>query len=470
MSQRRPDVYDDPNNRRSQSHTSKRYQKKNNYQDFFESQDIWKNLDRIRYSYKHSDKIIKHSYLLLPFEKIIDFKTIQTCISKLHDYVDEDTLKLQHVLTVDNTTSGCIILKNFTVLDCCLTLIVIVNLLSQRFTKSLNKDYFTIPNDAILKCKFYVVANCRFPKNQFPQNNRKIHSDFRLLTSDFNNLNKFKEVHISTTTHTSLTYYMDGLAEFISELIFGKYPNNISRFLSILLWGYNKQLRFSLSEVYYSENELLDNAELKENNKMVEQSKKNLDKFKTTLKEYNYANDLKPKEGNVTETVKESTRTSIIGTNSKDTATQNRYFANRGTDNGRDYTNMSQNPSNKPGFLTQEQIKEHCIANIDASKDIVKTKSPYEIFKMYIKIPKLKYIDMIYQNLNDLRAKTNCNIVVLNLNNLHESEPWFNSLKLASYTSITQFPHPSTVRVVSIGGVSEYVLTVLDLITEMMQT
>ncbi|CAI4355132.1 CIC_collapsed_G0011100.mRNA.1.CDS.1 [Saccharomyces cerevisiae] len=119
--------------------------------------------------------------------------------------------------------------------------------------------------------------------------------------------------------------------------------------------------------------------------------------------------------------------------------------------------------------MTQDEIKQHCIGTIKASMDAVKKKSSYQILKTYVRCPRQNYIDIVYQNLNDLRSKTNCNIVVLNLNNLHESQMWLESLNTTNYTSFAQAPHPSTIRVISIGGVGEYIVKALELILNILE-
>lgn len=292
--------------------------------------------------------------------------------------------------------------------------------------------------------------------------------NFKVLKSSASTLPNFDEIRISTNAGKSLSHFIQGLANLLSDIKFGKYPRSITNLICNLLWNPEKQLSFGLSEMRYLQSGLQNPNTMSEYNKTLAQSQKELVRYKEQLVEYTISltrdkSAMNNQTGN------------LQGGNANSTSSAsgniNRGNINRETNSDQNNNaNAQKEQFNKPGFQSQDDIKEHCVATISASKEVVTSKNPQEIFKMYIRVPKLKYTDIIYQNLNDLRNKTKCNIVVLNLNNLHESEAWLASLDVAKYTSVVQPPHPSTVRVVSIGGVSEYILTTLDLISDIMKS
>ncbi|SMN20917.1 similar to Saccharomyces cerevisiae YDR240C SNU56 Component of U1 snRNP required for mRNA splicing via spliceosome [Maudiozyma saulgeensis] len=457
-------------NRKAQGTLGRRYNKKNIYQDHFESQDIWKNLDRIRHSNRLAGKTIKNSYLCLRLQKKSDLTLLTNCIEELHKYIEHDTLELQK----QSESTAILILKKFSILDCCLTLAVISNLTSGRTLNPAGKSYFTVPNDIELNCSMFVFSNFKHVRSR--QRYSRENSNFNISISPISLVQNISEIRISTSAGKNLPTFMQGLANFVSELKFGKHLQGIDKYISKCLGNPRKRLTLGLAGLRFPAQDMFDPSELEINRQLLSQSKERFTKYKADIQKYKESllqTSTETSVGNVgsvskTETTTYNNTNAIVQSNDSSRFESKKEIIN--LDHTRGTSTSHQLHPEKRGFLTQEQIKEHCIANISASRDIVKSKDGNEIFKMYIRIPKLKYIDMIYQNLNDFRSRTNCNIVVLNLNNLAESEPWLASLDLGKYTSITQSPHPSTVRVVSIGGVSEYILNTLDLISDIMKS
>ncbi|CAD1783312.1 similar to Saccharomyces cerevisiae YDR240C SNU56 Component of U1 snRNP required for mRNA splicing via spliceosome [Maudiozyma barnettii] len=454
-------------NRKTQGTLGKRYNKKSAYSDHFESQDIWKNLERIRHSNHLAGKTIKNSYICLLLQKKLDITLLTNCVDELHKYIEHDTLELQK----QNESTAILILKNFSILDCCLTISVISNLTSGRSLSSLSKSYFTVPNDIELNCTLFFFSNFKHSKSRLRYSKENI--DFRVSIAPFGLVQKISEVHISTSAGKTLSHFMQGLANFISEIKFGKHPQRIDRYITTRLANYRKILILNMSGLRFPEHDMFDPTELEKNRQLLTRSQESLSEYKVNIQKYKkslVSTSIETKAGNTAN----AEPSQNVNAHSMAQSNGSIRFDLKNENNNIDHTQVTtttyQAFPEKRGFLSQDQIKEHCIANISASRDVVKNKDGNEIFKMYIRIPKLKYIDMIYQNLNDLRNQTNCNIVVLNLNNLAESEPWLASLDLAKYTSVTQPPHPSTVRVVSIGGVSEYILNTLDLISGIMKS
>ncbi|KAG0668906.1 hypothetical protein C6P45_004256 [Maudiozyma exigua] len=462
MSQRRGEVM----TRKSPGSAGKRYNKRGTYSDHFESQDIWKNLDRIRHSDKLAGKAIRNSFICVKFQQNINLKIMKDCITELHKYIEQDTLELKQIKHEGNDRY-MLILKNFTVLDCCLSLVVISNLISGNVSKSSRNLFLTIPIEPELSCTIFILSSCKYIKNRYMFH--RDNANFKVSTSTISTIPNLKEIRISTAAGKSLSHFIQGLANLLSDIKFGKYPRNISNSICSILWNPERQLSFGLSEMRYLQNGLQNPDAMLAYNRTLTQSQKELDIYRKELREYT-----KSLTRDKSETTSQSGVVQNVNTNSETSVLNgkvNRANVSRETsDNQNGNGNARNEQFNKPGFLSQDDIKEHCIATISASRDSVMSKNPQEIFKMYIRVPKLKYTDIIYQNLNDLRNKTKCNIVVLNLNNLHESEQWLESLDIKKYTTVVQLPHPSTVRVVSIGGVSEYILTTLDLISDIMKS
>lgn len=461
MSQRRGEVM----NRKPPGSSGKRHIKRGTYSDQFESQDIWKNLDRIRHSNKLAGKPIRNSFLCMKFPKHADSSVINDCIAELHKYIEKDTLELKQT-KYDGNDRYLLILKNFTILDCCLSIVVISNIISGNVSSSSRNSYFAIPIESELSCTVLILSNCKYIKNRYMFH--RDNTNFKILASPASSIPNFKEIRLSTNAGESLSHFIQGLANLLSDIKFGKYPRNVSNSLGNTLWNPERQLSFGLSEMKYLQSDLQNPNTILEYNRTLSQSQKELARYKEKLVEYTKSLTRNKSENtNQTGNVQNANtnQTSSVNGNVERVNTIRETSGNQ-NNNG----NEQKEQFNKPGFQSQDDIKEHCIATISASRDIVTSKSPQEIFKMYIRVPKLKYTDLIYQNLNDLRNKTKCNIVVLNLNNLHESETWLASLDVAKYTPVVQPPHQSTVRVVSIGGVSEYILTTLDLISDIMKS
>ncbi|CCD24168.1 Snu56p NDAI_0C05090 [Naumovozyma dairenensis CBS 421] len=467
----------------------RRYQ----YSDIFESQDIWKNLDRIRAFHKNAEILIKNSCIFIDISPKADLDDIKLCLKKLNKFVSSK--ELQFHKSKDETFSSFITLQNFNILDCCLVLPILFALKSKASLRPLNRDFFKIPIDIPIGGTVYIHRNCKTEILRTQTQN----TDIKFNVSEISQISNFKELHMNLPANKSLTHFMNAIVSFFSNAKFGKRADNISKRFAVALKGNEKRLKFGLSETSFiaNGNGLFDmNLLMKSNIPIIETSEKNIANFVNTLKEYD--NPTKPATLNTTvdrdlskqniKTVDSQTQRTQTAAQyqaqqqqrlqtDKQQATTSRYGTATSTINLsttqesrlRHPADGTQQLSERPNFMTQEQIKEHCLATLKAAESYVKSKSLYQILKLYIKCPRRDYIDQVYQNLNDLRSTTNCNIVVLNLNNLHESDTWFSTLDVSKFTSFVQQPHQSTVRVVSIGGVGEYILKALEAISKIME-
>lgn len=462
--------------------TTKRQRKQ--HAELFESQDLWKNLDKVRTNNPHSDTILKNSYLFIPIFIQTDISDIKLCIEALHEYIASEKVQL-HISKNDNPQVAYVSLKDFNILDCCLVLSVMFAFKNKKWVMTHTKSSFTIPKNINLAGSFYLPSNCTsISKSELP-------SMVNISESKYNSILHFREFFISSSNNKSLTHFINCVSSFFSHLRFGKSSTIICTQFQKSFLRHQADLSLNLQESSLPKEIMFDRTLLtKTNLPLVEKSKANLLKYARDLVAYN-------NESHATNTANnEKLQQAKAGTNNEPLkniqtkeeqqqsttsyerdATSSRYSSSAnnklGTatsiERGR-FADKGANATNAPNFMTQEQIKKHCVATIRASMDVLKTKSPYQIFKTYVKCPRQTYIDMVYQSLNDLRSQTNCNIVVLNLNNLHESKPWFDSLDVSKYTEFVRQPHPSTVRVVSIGGIGEHMVKALQLVSKIMDS
>lgn len=415
-----------------------KFSKRGRKQDVIEQQDIWKNLDGIRTQNTKSESIIPNSYLYIPI--FSEPKDYEPCIDALHEHVDSSKLKLQ--LCDDCVIPGYVCLQGFSLLDCCLVISIIFGYKNKRWISPEDSgDFFTIPKGLNVSGTFYLPSSCTgYSARDIPN----------LRESQFQTHYNFKEYYISST---SLSQIFQSLVAFFRGIKFGK-PGKVTSFhFSKTLNQIYQTIDLSVRELPFSREDLYNPKSLaKLNLPSIEKSKNNLQSYAQELIKYNFSLEPTSSPPN-----KNGGQTTITHSSSRQStpSRSNSSFAN---------ANHTTSHGSRPNFMTQDQIKQHCIGTVKASQEVVRAKSPYQILKTYVKCPRQGYIDQVYQNLNDLRAQTNCNIVVLNLSNLHESRPWFDSLDVSRFTTYTQQPHPSTVRVVSIGGVGEHVQQALELI------
>ncbi|GAV54736.1 hypothetical protein ZYGR_0AS00580 [Zygosaccharomyces rouxii] len=412
--------------------------KKGRKHEVFESQDIWKNLDKIRTQNTKAGSTIPNSCLFVPI--FSDPGNFVPCINALHKYVDSGKLKLQ--LCDDCVIPGYVCLQGFSLMDCCLVISILFGYKNKRwFAPNDSQDFFTVPKGLNVSGTFYLPSSCT------GYNVRNVPN---LRESQFQTHYNFKEYYISST---SLSQTIQSLMTFFHDIKFGKSSRVTSTYFSKALNQIYQTLDLSMRELPFMGEGLYNPTSLtKINLPSIEKSKNNLQRYAQELIKYN--SSLEPTSSPSSKNERQATATH--STTRQGTPSRTNSSVGSGS-------NTAAHGS-RPNFMTQDQIKQHCVATVKASQEVVKAKSPYQILKTYVKCPRQGYIDKVYQNLNDLRAQTNCNIVVLNLNNLHESRPWFDSLNVSKFTTYAQQPHPSTVRVVSIGGVGEHVQKALELI------
>ncbi|EJS42322.1 snu56p [Saccharomyces arboricola H-6] len=450
----------------------------------FHSFDIWKNLDKVRSTRKDATQIIKNSLLILPVRTQAK-QQFEECMNELHKYISKDILQcnMQRAREGENALFY-VVLKGFSILDSCFVLSVLLALQKRFWVASSEKSYFRVSKNINLTGSFYLPKNIERGKGHILTSYRREFSTSSIVEVSFNDVPNFQQFHIEAC---HVDKFMNELSNFISQIEFGKCEGSVTdRFQREYKRNYS-QISLAVYELPLIGDGLFDmKSYINKTRPIIETSKTQMEKHVTELKAYNEINDiegaLSPQSQQPLPSSSSSNTTSQskgfqAGAVSYQSQSQ-KYSAGKPT-NALKSSNRYAGPNNqingrnteglKPGFMTQEEIKRHCIATVKASMDTVKKTSSYQILKTYVRCPRQNYIDIVYQSLNDLRSKTNCNIVVLNLNNLHESQPWLESLNVADYSAFSQQPHPSTVRVISIGGVGEYIVKALELVLDILE-
>lgn len=441
------------------------------------SQGIRRSLQRLKIKNTDIEATIKHSHLFIELTRD-QFEICQKYMGQLFEVISDKKLKLNQS---EEFSIFYLRLINFNPLDYCLLLSFVFENLAKMWIYSKDvEDPWSISKDVPIRGSFYVYKNCEFVATEDTKRKqqRKKLSRFEITQSKFNILNGFQEIFVK---NDDSTIFIDELAGSLNSLHFRGIPQQTEAIFFNSLKDKNCALKINICEFPLITKGLISSEDdLKFNYPIIEKSKKELGAYAKKLLEYNEQKKSGQPESK-TEVHQQSETTQKQKAQSKQAHSYSqqrsqktnsgelRYNGNRTQQDERYSSSNTHYNDKKPGFMTQEQIKEYCFATIRASMDTVNSKSPYQILKTYVKCPRQYYIDLVYQNLNELRSRTNCNIVVLNLNNLHEASAWFDSLNVAPYTKLSNVPHPSTVRVVSIGGVGEHNLKALQLVWKLME-
>ncbi|CCH62336.1 hypothetical protein TBLA_0H00430 [Henningerozyma blattae CBS 6284] len=453
-----------------------------------------------------------------------NFKNIRNCINQLYRFIPKDKLTLHFPI---NNKFGPIYLqlKNFNYSECCMVITIILSFKNKKWVAPNRISDLSIINsydektnylnlNSILMENISLAGSIYLPKNIILEDmtnvkDKDIEKDWIkfIKPCKFENLMSFKEFYVKFSINKNYFYFMINLVNFFKRIKFGHIKKYINQTFKNEIYSYAGILKLNVYEVPYIGQDLFDmNRLIKINKPLIENSKNNLVTYINDLIEYdtniiseeNPINQIATKPSKSGKVLNQHVKSIPNSNNQRQSATRNtnttinttqsrqldrninqqqpqRYNSGTNT-NQRNYpvgqrygtsNNVNnQLQPNRPAshFMTQDQIKEHCQSTVKASMHSIKSKSLYQIIKAYVKCPRHKYADIIYQNLNDLRGKSNCNIVILHLNNLHESINWFQTLDVSKYTQHIQQPHQSTVRVISIGGTAKDILTALDLI------
>ncbi|SCU86964.1 LAME_0D08262g1_1 [Lachancea meyersii CBS 8951] len=365
-------------------------------------------------------------------------------------------------------------IQDFSALDLALVLGFVFGNRGKQWVREGATDPVHVAREVPIRGNFYVHKSCGIA----PETS-KIRDG--LTIAKFVELRDFTEIFVNCYGTGTL---FESVCRLTKRLKFQKSAPRVKQEFPIRFRDLKSKRAIAMTTVPFLERGILMDSEAlsKINRPVVEKSKTALNTFIEAVRRHNEVSSPATNQESVATprltsqtpgpAKKAGTSTSRYGglTRTDQTATRNNAVRSV---NGDGRTLDAQSRTSSASYLNQEQIQDYCVASVKASIDTVKSKSPYQILKTYIKCPRQHYVDLVYDNLHDLRSKTNCNVVVMNLNNVHESATWFGSLDVAKYTKeskIVSVPHPSTVRVVSIGGIGEHNLEALKLLLNLLET
>lgn len=224
--------------------------------DKFESQDIWANLDRIKKTRSSSDKIIKNSILFIDPPQN---KFIKDSINFLSKYISPSKLHYSKIKDRYYVT-----LEKFTPLDCCLVLPILLSSKDKIWIQPYNKDFTQISKDLHLSGSIFVPQNCYWTKDNMVKESLLTSTNFTVNESKISKLSSFREFYLKLHNSTSLTYFLNGILDFISSLNFGKNPSkSIKKQFGIVLNSYYNNLNLHIMETSLIRSALFDIVRVK---------------------------------------------------------------------------------------------------------------------------------------------------------------------------------------------------------------
>ncbi|AMD20999.1 HEL282Cp [Eremothecium sinecaudum] len=400
------------------------------------TQSIWKSLPRLRERETDIDNTIKssHVFLILSNEEKLYLKKFIKDISEVIDskkYVFHER---------------CVELRNFHIMDCCVFLAFVMINLNKFWRKSNENDSCSIIKPFLLRCSIFIHQSCQV---KAPIPSRK--TSFQSQLAHVSKVPGFKQIEFRSNDLKDL---MSGILHQVSNWKFQPPKGSLHKEFADVLSVEKSRLTSAILQLPFFDKVMNLEMAAASNALVIEESKKRLQEHAIKLQEYN---DLvvvqKPKN---TEEAKpqasENSRPSRhIGASGASSSTS-RYQGSVNTHTATDGSTYFHDRKQNSNYVSADDIRKYCIATVDASMDVVAGKSASQITRAYVKCPRT-LVDILYQKLTDIRSESNCNIVILNMQTVHESTAWFDKLNVQEYSRVS--PPPSTVRVVSIGGVGE---------------
>ncbi|AGO10341.1 AaceriABL114Wp [[Ashbya] aceris (nom. inval.)] len=393
------------------------------------TQSIWKCLPRLSEHEMDIDNAIKHSRLFIRLSSE-EQKHLRTIITAINDVIDAEKYAF-HTHSIE--------LRNFHITDCCVLLAFIMINLNKLRRGMGGTDYCSITKPFYLRCSVYVHRTCQVV--QMPTANKK--TTFRRQLVRLPAVCAFKQVEFQSADLKDL---MQGILQQVSAWRFRPSPTHLHREFASALILQREQVANELAPMPVLTSLIDMGLVASQNSAALEQTQRALEDHAQRLLLHNEqitvaaAEEVKPQ-------ATDSKPSRYSGMPTKGANSRYQGVPARASQHG-GFQDRKQNP----GFLSMRDITEYCIATIKATMEIVATKSAYQITRVYVKCPK-SCVDLLYQKLADLRTESSCNIVVLNIQTVHESTSWFDTLNMERHTPIV--PPPSTLRVVSIGGIGE---------------
>lgn len=399
------------------------------------TQDIWKSLPRLTRLELDIEKTIAYSKLFITLSNE-DYKYLKTIIKDIGEVINDDKYVFHE---------SWIELRNFHVMDCCIFIsFLMINL--NRATRNLNQtNSCEIQKPFFLRHSVYAHKSCKV--NVAPQNKK---TTFRAAMCHVSGLPNFKQVAFQSTDLKDL---MSGIAHQLSNWKFCPVKCKISKEFGTAILESKNRLSIALYRLPFLDKQLSLDPITTENTTAIQESNQRLTGFIKRIHDYNNVvtiRDLKDKKDSKPLSQEPAKFPRYSGT----TRTSNTAMKHQNSGNAYPSTFNQHHHDRKPrnGYVSNKEINLYCIATVDASMDVLAAKSASQITRIYIKFPRI-LIDLLYQRLSELRNNSNCNIVILKMQTYHESIPWFESINVEKYCTIV--PPPSTIRVISVGGIGE---------------
>ncbi|CDO92372.1 unnamed protein product [Kluyveromyces dobzhanskii CBS 2104] len=379
---------------------------------------------------------------------------------------------LKRALELDNVSlhETFIELTAFTLLEGCVAITAILNYLRNVLIKPSNDiKYWEIDSTSLLRGSILVhksvkveqsdtVSDLLFRKAVKPK-------PFKCQLASVISIPQFKEVYLEAD---SLSDWMVGLLNSLANCRFRPIRGSVTDLLEKNITLDRQRLMSSMSELPFLK-ELFDPALLAMKNKhLIDADHKNLEAFMTELQEHNNRELTVTSKSSTDSKAKHGAAVSSTNLRSKAGTTASRYKAGNSVPNKINERRIQKNPAARvPQYpaVSAQDINRSCLAIIKASISKVAEKSSFQIIKSYVKFPKSQ-LDLIHDNLEHIKSKTNCNMVILNLQTVHESTTWFQQLPIDSKID----PSPSSTRVLSVGGVGGKCKLALQMVLALLET
>lgn len=431
------------------------------------NQDIWSLLSKVTQSKKLEriklDESIKASQIFVRITKS-EYLKLPLFVSDLKRTLDSEIIVLH---------PSFIELKSFSLLQACIVLTAIINHLHNLSSSTSASSYSEMNPGSIIRGSVIVHKSTKVQQTETSQDIlfRKATTvpKFKCQLATISSIKGFKEAFLEAASPKD---WMTGLIENISRWRFRPVRTNPVNTLSKEL-AFRKQSLFSAFQEMPFLNELFDESVLKLSNKpLIESDVKMLNSFITELEEYNEKDILEVSSLNKPATSKQSrfsnTRMSEKSQKSGATAAAGSRFqghntVSQNTQRNKQHNTLGQKPIETN--LSSESVRQYCLATIQASIAKAEEKSSFQIIKTYVKCPR-NSIALLQQNIDSIKLQTNCNVVILNLQTIHESTPWFQQLQIPKLRD----PPPNLTRVVSVGGVGGKCKKALEMIHSLVTT
>lgn len=425
--------------------------------------DLWKVLSNVTEDQSVAqlpiDKKIKYSQVFIKITPEQRLK-LPIFLADLKRALELDTITLYEMF---------IELKSFTLLEGCVAVTAILNYLHKTGATPTNVKYWDINAASLLRGTVLVHKSVKVAQTESTSDLlfRKASKPrpFKCQLATVCSIQHFKEIYLEGET---IWDWMKGLLNILNEWKFRPVNGSVTELLEHKANHERQRIVSSFSELAFLKG-LLDPEFLnRQNKRLIDIDNKELETFMTELQQYNEKELTIAAKASKDTKLKNSAAASPTNLRQKAVTATSRYKGGNNIPIKVNERRLQHNtPSRAPqhSVVSSQDLHRYCIATIKASISKVTEKSAFQIIKSYVKYPRSQ-IDLIYDNLNQIKSKTNCNVVILNLQTIHESNTWFEQLPI----SVNIDPPPSATRVISVGGVGGKCKVALEMILTLLET